>query len=42
MAPERLLVLGFIYLLVVLGAPHGILGALQARLPRWRYRRAEQ
>jgi branched-chain amino acid transport system permease protein len=36
-----LLVLGLIYLLVVLCAPHGILGALQARLPGWFYRRAE-
>jgi len=36
-----LLVLGLIYVLVVLCAPHGILGALQARLPGWRYRRAE-
>ena len=35
-----LLVLGLIYLLVVLCAPHGILGALQARLPRWLSRRA--
>ena len=36
-----LLVLGLVYLLVVLCAPHGILGALQARLPRWLSRRAE-
>jgi branched-chain amino acid transport system permease protein len=36
-----LLVLGLISLLVVLCAPHGMLGALQARLPRWLYRRAE-
>jgi branched-chain amino acid transport system permease protein len=36
-----LLVLGLIYLLVVLCAPHGILGALQARLPEQFYRRAE-
>jgi branched-chain amino acid transport system permease protein len=35
-----LLVLGLIYLLVVLFAPHGILGALQATLPRWLSRRA--
>ena len=33
-----LLVLGLIYLLVVLCTPHGILSALQARLPRWLYR----
>jgi branched-chain amino acid transport system permease protein len=33
--------LGLIYLLVVLCAPHGILGALQARLPKWLYGRAE-
>jgi branched-chain amino acid transport system permease protein len=36
-----LLVLGLIYLLVVLCAPHGILGALQARLPGRFYWRAE-
>jgi branched-chain amino acid transport system permease protein len=36
-----LLVLGLIYLLVVLFAPHGIVGAVQARLPRWLYRRAK-
>jgi branched-chain amino acid transport system permease protein len=36
-----LLVLGLIYLLVVLCAPHGILSALQARLPERFYRRAE-
>lgn len=37
-----LLVLGLIYLLVVLFAPHGILGAIRARLPSWLYRRAEE
>jgi branched-chain amino acid transport system permease protein len=36
-----LLVLGLIYLLVVLFAPHGIVGALQAGLPSWLYRRAK-
>jgi branched-chain amino acid transport system permease protein len=36
-----LLVLGLIYVLVVLFAPHGILGALQARLPGWLSWRAE-
>jgi branched-chain amino acid transport system permease protein len=36
-----LLVLGLIYLLVVLCAPHGILGAIRAKLPSWFYRRAE-
>jgi branched-chain amino acid transport system permease protein len=36
-----LLVLGLIYVLVVLFAPHGILGAIRARLPSWRHRRAE-
>jgi branched-chain amino acid transport system permease protein len=35
-----LLVLGLIYVLVVLCAPQGILGTLQARLLAWRYRRA--
>lgn len=37
-----LMVLGLIYLLVVLFAPHGIVGAIQARLPRWLYRRVEE
>jgi branched-chain amino acid transport system permease protein len=36
-----LLVPGLIYLLVVLCAPHGILGAIRAKLPSWFYRRAE-
>ena len=36
-----LLVLGLIYLLVVLFAPHGIVGAIQAKLPHWLYRRAK-
>jgi branched-chain amino acid transport system permease protein len=36
-----LLVLGLIYLLVVLFAPHGIVGAIQARLPSWLYRGAK-
>jgi branched-chain amino acid transport system permease protein len=36
-----LLVLGLIYVLVVLFAPDGILGAIRAKLPSWLYRRAE-
>jgi branched-chain amino acid transport system permease protein len=36
-----LLVLGLIYVLVVLFAPHGIVGAIQIRLPSWLYRRAK-
>ena len=35
------LALGLIYLLVVLFAPHGIVGAIQARLPSWLYRGAK-
>ena len=37
-----LLVLGLIYLLVVLCAPHGIVGAIRARLPSWLDPRAEE
>ena len=36
-----LLVLGLIYLLVVLCAPNGIVGAIRARLPSWLDREAE-
>ncbi len=36
-----LLVLGLVYLVVVLFAPHGILGAIRAKLPSWLYRRVE-
>jgi branched-chain amino acid transport system permease protein len=36
-----LVVLGLIYLLVVLCAPNGILGAIRARLPGWLYQEAE-
>jgi branched-chain amino acid transport system permease protein len=36
-----LMVLGFVYLIVVLCTPNGIVGALRGRLPRWLSREAE-